>query len=192
MAPSSSTLRLHRRQVLGGILGAAAIGVRTAAAAVIAPPQVGPDGLWAEDFYQPTSGDLVADAGRAAAAGKVLALFWERAGCDYGAILHLVALRDPAIRDYLERRFYAVRLDFYGRRPVGDFGGGVLAERDLAATHAVTGTPTIEFRIADGREVYRMPGYAEPPIMRALFDYVHRAGYLAATDAEWLGARGLL
>lgn len=174
--------------MLGGLAasaGALTIGQSEAA------PQIGRDGLWIEDFYRPTSASIPIDLANASAEGKVLSIFWERAGCEYCAMLHLVALQDPDIRDFMARRFFAVRLNFYGNASIVDLDGRVLKERDLAVRHGVTGTPTMEFRIADGREVYRIPGYAEPPVLGALFDYVYRGGYLGMSDAAWLSARGL-
>ena len=181
------------RAVLGALALLTAASLGAAQAAELLPaPQLGPDGLWVQDWYRPTTGDLRRDLGQAAAEGLILAVFWEAAGCEYCADLHLTALRVPAVRDTIRNGFYVVRLNRFGTTPIVDFDGEARSERAIFARHGVRGTPAVEFRIADGTEVFRLPGYAEPPVLRAVFEYVQTGGYLYAPITDWLRTRGLL
>ena len=115
-----------------------------------------------------------------------------RSGCPYCAQLHLEALRDPQVRAYPADRFYTVRLDRFGRDPIRDLDGALLTQGEAAVRHQVVGTPTMEFRLADGREVLRLPGYADPAILLAAFEYVQTGGWLHVGIVGWLQQRGLL
>jgi thioredoxin-related protein len=169
--------------------GAAELLLRTD---LLPQPELGADGLWVQDWYQPTTGDLREDLAAAAREGKILALFWEAAGCQYCAQMHMTALRMPEVRDYITDRFYAVRLDRFGSLPIIDFDGHTQSERSIAALHRVQGTPAVEFRLADGTEVFRLPGFAEPVIFQAIFEYVHTGGYLSDPVLDWLRSREFL
>ncbi len=191
----SATARAGRILGFGLILSA----VFPAAAAELLPqpdllpqPELGADGLWIQDWYRPTTGDLRQDLAAAAREGKILALFWEAAGCQYCAQMHLTALRMPEVRDYITDRFYAVRLDRFGPIPIIDFDGRSRSERAIAVLHRVQGTPAVEFRLADGTEVFRLPGFAQPVIFRAAFEYVYTGGYLSAPVLDWLRSRNFL
>ena len=162
-----------------------------AAQEAVPPAVLGPDGLWQEDWFRESTGDLRSDLALAAAEGRFLAIFWERPGCPYCERLHLEAFRVPELRAYPQERFYAIRLNRFGRDRVVGFDGVERTHADLALHHAVWGTPTVEFRIADGTEVFRLPGYAEPPVLKAAFDYVVLGGYLHMGILDWLEERGL-
>ena len=166
--------------------------VPAAAQELVPLPERGSDGLWVEDWFRVSAGDLRADLAAASAEGRILAIFWERPGCQYCELLHLEALREPSLRDFVARHFYAVRFRRYGRDPVVGFDGVVRTEEQLAVRHAVIGTPTIEFRIADNSEVYRIPGYASAPVLLAVFEYVQLGAYLHTSIVDWLVARGLM
>lgn len=163
-----------------------------ARAEMLPAPVLGRDGLFVEDWFRPTTGDLRQDLARAAAEGKVLALFWERAGCEWCQLLHLEALRDSELRKFPAERFYSIRLDRHGSALVTDFEGRARRASELAERMGVIGTPTLSFRIADGREVLRLPGYAEPAVLRAAFEYVEYGAWAHATFPAWLERRGLL
>lgn len=186
---------MQRRALLTAILAAPVAGLCDIARGVepmLLPPPLGRDGLFVEDWLRASSGDLRRDLDLAAGEGKVLVLIWERAGCEYCAMLHLEALRDPALRDYAARRFYSVRLDRLAEQPVIDFDGVRRPQHAVAVRHGVLGTPTMEFLLADGREVLRLPGYADPRILLAAFEYVQFGGYLHTGIVGWLQKRGLL
>ncbi len=155
-------------------------------------PTLGADGLWIEPWYRETTWDLAQDAKLAAGEGKLLAVFWERQGCQFCLALHTIALRMPELHGYVADRFYVVRLDFLGERPVRDFDGYTAPQFEIASRHRAPGTPTIEFREGDGKEVLRIPGYVEPPTLLAAFEFADTRAYRETTINAWLKARGLI
>lgn len=154
-------------------------------------PAKGVDGMWIEDWMRPSTGDLTKDRALAAAEGKVLAIFWERDGCEFCAQLHGYALRMPALHRYVAERFYAVRLDFYGQKKFIDLDGAERTEQDMKLRHKVVGTPAIEFHTADGVEVLRIPGYVEPPVLKAAFEFVDTGAYKTTNINAFLHTRPL-
>ncbi|MBT5860844.1 MAG: thioredoxin fold domain-containing protein [Alphaproteobacteria bacterium] len=172
-----------------GLLLIAALPVE--ASELLPQPTVGADGFWVADWFHPTTGDLRRDLAAASAEGKILAVFWEAEGCQYCTKMHLTSLRDPDVRAYINHRFYVVRLDRYGSELIIDFDGETRTQAATSAHHHVVGTPAIEFRLADGEEVFRLPGFAQPAIFRAVFEYVHTGGYLSANIMDWLRAKRL-
>ncbi len=176
--------------------GAAPVDEAQAASAgkaeLLPAPTIGPDGLFVEAWFRPTTGDLSRDVALAAGEGKVLAIFWELDGCGFCALLHNEALRIPELHAYVSDRFYAVQLDYQGDRIIRDFDGVEAAERDIASRHRARGTPTIEFLTADAEVVLRIPGYAEPPILLGAFEYVDTGAYRESNINDWLQAQGLL
>ena len=155
-------------------------------------PTLGDDGLWVAEWLNPTTGDLRSDLAVAAHQGRILAVFWEHPRCKFCAEMHLVALQRPELRGFFTGPLYAVRLQRFGEEEIVDLDGVRRSERDVSLRHGVLGTPTIEFRLADGTEVFRIPGSAEPAILQAAFEYVTRGGYLHTTFVKWLLARRLL
>jgi thioredoxin-related protein len=172
--------------------GVVLIAVLPGAASELLPqPTVGTDGFWVAGWFHPTTGDLGRDLAAASAEGKILAVFWEAVGCQYCTKMHLTSLRDQDVRAYINDRFYVVRLDRYGTDLIIDFDGETRTQAATSAHHHVVGTPAIEFRLADGEEVFRLPGFAQPVIFRAVFEYVHTGGYLSANIMDWLRAKKL-
>ena len=155
-------------------------------------PTLGDDGMWIEAWEHPSSGDLARDAQLAAAEGKLLAVFWERAGCPYCLQLHTHDYRLLNLYKYVSQRFYVVRLDFYGTKPIRDIDGVSAGEHELALRHRVQGTPTMEFRTADGKEVLRIPGYVEPRVMESAFEFAYTGAYRQTKINDWLRERDLL
>ena len=176
---------MQRRSFLLGLMAAPL----TAPVALAAVPAVDAKGLHIEDWLGPPTGDLRRDLEHARAANKVLAVFWEATPCVYCDELHVKALRDPTMREYVAQRFHSVRYDRLGKGPLIDFNGAERSERDTALAHRVLGTPTIEFRVADAREVMRVPGYLGFNLLRSSFEYVDEGGYRQAGFAKWLQQR---
>ncbi len=150
---------------------------------------VAPNGLHRQPWFNDSSGNLGADLAAAGRAGRMLALVWEQEGCVYCREMHRVNLRVPEIVEYIRQHFYLVQLDMHGSRPLVDFDGKALIEAALARRHRVFGTPSIEFRRADEREVYRLPGYAQPAIFKLVFTYVVEKGFEISGLRDWLMAR---
>ena len=121
-----------------------------------------------------SSNDLSNDRAAAARQGKILVIVWEQFGCYYCKLMHEVNFQDHDIVNYVRGRFDFVQLDMRGNRVVMDLGGRATTEAKLARANQVTGTPTVQFLDRDGKEVFRMPGYAKPSLFLAIFEYVPR------------------
>lgn len=162
-----------------------------AAEPLLPMPVKGANGMWIEDWFRPSTGDLTKDLALAAAEGKVLAVFWERDGCTFCAQLHGEALRMPSLHVYVAERFYPVQLDFYGAKKVIDFDGVERTEVEIKLAHRILGTPAIEFRTPDKIEVLRIPGYVEPPVLAAAFEFVDIGAYKTTNISAFLRTRKL-
>lgn len=179
--------RLHYLVLLFGLLMFAP----PVGAAETAGGYMTPKGLHTEPWFNETSGDLSRDLQAANAENKILAIFWEQRGCVYCEKMHKVNLKIEGTVSFIRRSFYVVMLNMRGERPMIDFDGAAMSEAELARTHRVSGTPTIEFRNAQATEVFRVPGYAQPLIFHGIFDYVASGGYESSALGPWLKAKYL-
>jgi len=159
------------------------------ASAELPAPKMGADGMYTEPWFQAPALDMRKDVAAARAAGKTLAIIWEQAGCTYCQKLHMVHFRNEVMVEFIKKNFYVIKMDMRGDRQVTDLDGETMSEAKLARRHGVGGTPNIEFRNADGDEVFRMPGYAEPLIFYGVLDYVVSGGYKTASLGDWLSQR---
>lgn len=157
------------------------------------------EGLHQQDWYHASFGILAEDLAEAAAMGKRLAVVWEQIGCAPCAQMHEVNFRDPNVVEFIKTNFLVVQLDFRGDRPVTDFDGQVMTEKELARKHRVNTTPVIQFfpetaeamkgKRGTDAEVARMPGLYKAGMFLALFRYVHEQRYQHEDFASYLRAR---
>ena len=136
-----------------------------------------------------SSNDLSNDLAAAARRGKILVIVWEQFGCYYCKLMHEVNFQDHDIVNYVRGRFDFVQLDMRGNRVVMELGGRATTEAKLARANQVTGTPTVQFLDRDGKEVFRMPGYAKPPLFLAIFEYVAEKAYKSLTLRQYIVAK---
>lgn len=184
-------MKLWRALLAGFGVAVVAWGAWAAEDAVRAAPKVGADGLFAEDFYRTSTFDMAKDLALAIGEGKPLAIFWEREYCEYCAQLHNEALVLPELHRYVADRFYVVRFDFHGKRMVTDFDGTRVTEEQMRTRHRVLGTPTLSFRIEGFKEVLRIPGYVEPDVLGAAFEFVDAGVYVKMGIGAYLREVGL-
>jgi thioredoxin-related protein len=177
-----TTIRLAAALVL--ILALAGGGASAAGGA-----RLGAHDLMNQPWFQETTGDLRRDLARAQADGRILVLLWEQEGCPYCLQMHQEAFRDPGLVDYLTGRFHVIQLNLWGERALTDLDGARRTEAEMARSHRVGGTPSLEFRVAGGQEVFRMPGYAPPPIFLGVLEYVATGGYEHHTIQTWFKAK---
>jgi thioredoxin-related protein len=149
---------------------------------------LGESGLPSLSWFTETSSDLRDDIKGATAKGKLIAFVWEQAGCYYCKQMHEVNFGIDEVTDFVRSNFVLVQLDMHGDRVLTDLKGDAGLEADLARRNRVTGTPTIQFLTADGREVFRMPGYAKPAVFLAAFQYVQEGGYRTLSFRDWVKA----
>lgn len=149
---------------------------------------VGDSGLPSLSWFKETSSDLRADIESARESGKFLALVWEQAGCYYCKQMREVNFAVDEVANFVRAHFELVQFDMHGDRMLTDLKGEISRESELARRNRVTGTPTIQFLTADGREVFRMPGYAKPAVFLAAFQYVKEGGYHTLSFRDWVKA----
>lgn len=188
---------------IGAAIGAAASAgagglVFPARAGEIAPPKLGDNGLYEQEWFLQSFLELRDDLATADEEGKRFVIMWELKGCPYCKETHLVNLAKPEIRDYLIANFVIVQLDLAGSRMVTDFDGEALPEKAMARKWGVRFSPTIMFlpegpEITPGKsaadlEVARIPGYFRPPHFLAMFRYVREKAYLKTNFRKYLRA----
>jgi thioredoxin-related protein len=175
---------------IGAIGLAGAMPSLTRAASTNSHIEIG--GHMPEPWFAHSTLDLSKDLQAASAVGKLLALQWEQEGCQYCDELHSNNLQQPEIIDVGMKNFHVIQMDLWGEREFIDFDGEQRAENSLAKKHQVRSTPVIQFikanaNEADGaEEVFRIPGYAPPPLFLAVYEYVAQGGYETASLEEWI------
>ncbi len=140
-------------------------------------------------WFRETSLDMRRDLEETVREGKILAVVWEQRGCYYCKQMHEVNLQIHEIVDYLRAHFELVQFNLWGDRAVLDLDGRPTVERALARRYRVTGTPTIMFLDATGKEVFRMPGYARPALFLTVFEYVAERAYETQSLEEYVRAK---
>jgi thioredoxin-related protein len=116
--------------------------------------------------------DLKEDAAEAGSQGKRLLVYFGQEGCPYCAALFNDNFSQKHIVEYARAHFEAIDINMWGDRPVTDFSGDTLSEKDFAAKHKVWFTPTILFFDENGKQVVRINGYYPPRQFLAALEYV--------------------
>lgn len=116
--------------------------------------------------------DLKEDAAEAGSQGKRLLVYFGQDGCPYCAALFNNNFSQKHIVDYARKHFDAIDINMWGDRPVTDFSGETLGEKEFAARHKVWFTPTILFFDENGKQVVRINGYYPPRQFLAALQYV--------------------
>ncbi len=160
-----------------------------ASAQLATPPVPGPNGMPTQSWFKESSGDLAQDLVETIKQGKLLAIVWEQRGCYYCKQMHEVNFQDHEVMQYVRRRFEFVQLNLHGNRVMLDLGGDATTEARLAQRNRVTGTPTVLFLDREGKEVFRMPGYANPPLFLTVFEYVSDRAYVSQSLRDYIAAK---
>lgn len=120
--------------------------------------------------------NLPEDAAEAAAQKKRLLVYFGQEGCPYCAALFNNNFSQKSIVDYTRQHFDAIDLNMWGDRPVTDFNGDMLTEKEFAVRHKVWFTPTILFFDDKGNQVLRLNGYLPPRQFLAALKYAAQPG----------------
>ncbi|MHA1522890.1 MAG: thioredoxin family protein [Alphaproteobacteria bacterium] len=172
---------VNRRDFVAGV----AVGAMVAPAQVLARAPA-PAGLHHQDWFETTKRDLRQDHSQAIAQNKFLVLLWEQLGCTYCRQMHGIAFQQDDIVALAKANFYIIQMDMRGTREFVDLNGQTMSEAGIAQALHVTTTPTTLFIDERGEPVFRMPGYAAPPLFKAVYRYVIERGYLDASLREWV------
>lgn len=171
-------MRATRRSVCAGIVAAPFAALRAA--------PVRTDTGYTQDWFHDGFLNLREDAQEAAAVGQRLAVVFEQRGCPYCVEMHTDHLAQADIEEFIRPRYRMIQLDMHGARPVTDFDGEVVEERQLARRWRVAFTPTIVFlpeaipvarRPGREIEVARVAGLLRKPQFLGMFTYVAERGY---------------
>lgn len=139
------------------------------------------------DWFKQSFLDLkedVAEAKQSAKAGIIV--FFEQPHCAYCNALITNGFGDAAIARYTQKHFDVVTLDIYGDRPVTDFTGANLSERDFALKLKAELTPTLDFYDTDNKLVFRLRGYYPPEKFISALHYVVEKHYLTQRFRDYL------
>ena len=159
------------------------------AAQLVTPPIPGPSGMPTQSWFMASTNDLAKDLAEANKQGKILAIVWEQRGCYYCKQMHEVNFQDHEVVRYVRGRFVFVRRNIHGNRAVMDMDGRAATEALLASKNRVTGTPTIQFLDRNGKEGFRTPGFAKPPLFLTVFEYVAEKAYESLTLRAYIVAK---
>ncbi len=176
----------NRRKFLAGAFGA---GLGLAAMPMTTPALArydAPEGFFRQDWFQPLTFDLRKDREAAKKSGKMLVLQWEQLGCVYCKKMHEIAFQYDEIVDLAKANFHVIQMDMRGEREFTDFNGEKKTEARIARANRVSYTPTTQFFGEDAKEVFRMPGYANPPVFKAVYEHVIEKGYVQDTFRDWV------
>jgi len=179
--------RRHFLSAAAAALGAAGLGLWPTPAMA----EVRIEHFQRQPWFADTTFDLRQDLEAANAADKILALIWEQRGCHFCEQMHNEVFQREDIVELISKNFHVIQMDMHGKRRFIDFLGDDLEERELARHMLVRGSPTTVFLDEIGDEVFRMPGFGEAPVFKAVYRYVKEAGYEVATIQEWVKTHGL-
>ena len=144
-----------------------------------------PAGFQQQDWFHKTSFNLENDLAFAKNEGKTLALLWEQVGCSYCKKMHEVAFRDPEIVNLIRQNFVVVQMDMWGEREFLDMNDDTVTEATMARGYLIRGTPSAIFFDEIGDAIFQMPGYADPPVFKGVFQYVLEKGYNSQSFTDW-------
>ncbi len=134
--------------------------------------------------------ELAGDLAEAEAKGKGLVIVFEQIGCGACKRLHEVNFARPDLVATITANFDVLQINMYGDMEVTDFDGEVLSEGAYAQKMRINFSPTTVFFGADGKEVFRLPGYFKPFYYQRGFEYVmDRGPQRNILFPRWLRAR---
>lgn len=117
--------------------------------------------------------DFKEDLAEALKGGKAgLVVLFEQPGCGSCKRLHEVNFSKPELVKVVTENFDVIQINMYGDTAVTDLDGEETTEKKLAEKMMINFTPTTIFVGAEGKEVFRVPGYLSPRFYQAAFEYV--------------------
>ena len=157
----------------------------------VSAAQLRDDGLHYQPWIKVSFLDLADDLAEALEKGKKgLVIIYEQNGCGACKRLHEVNFADKDLVAYINQHFDVVQINLYGDNEVTDFDGEILSESAFAEKHVANFTPTTAFHVADGEEVFRLPGYMPARFYRQGYEYVVDDGHNSGLSyPRWVQAR---
>ena len=116
----------------------------------------------AQEFFDPSLGELNVELRHAMAAGKsALMIMFGSEKCPYCRRMRATVFRDAEVVDYFNRHFAKVEVDVLGAVDIIDFSGNVSTEKAFATRLGIVATPTFVFFDGEGHSVMRYSGALE-------------------------------
>ncbi len=140
-------------------------------------------------FFDQTFGDLKAELATARQEGKRGALvMFEMEGCPYCRAMRDKVLNQPEVQEYYRKHFAIFSIDVKGDKPLVDFSGANVAEKDFATRYNAKYTPTFQFFDLDGKPTASFTGVAKGGVKEflALGRYVVEGAYQKGSFADYL------
>lgn len=143
-------------------------------------------GAW-EGFFEPSLGDLRAEAADAKKSGKqALLLMYHFDACPYCARMKQEVLARPEVQAWYRKHFRAIAIDTRGSPDITGFDGRALPEKEFARAIGVRATPTFQFYGADGKLLAEHRGAIyDPAEFILLGEYVASGAYRNASFAAY-------
>lgn len=143
------------------------------AAAPASAGELRDDGIHFQPWIKVSFLDIREDVKEAVAKGKKgLVVIYEKKGCGTCKQLHEVNFGDKDLVKYITDNFDVIQINIFGDNEVTATDGTVMREADYAEANMVNFSPTTQFIGADGKEVFRLPGYLKLPFYRRGVQYV--------------------
>jgi thioredoxin-related protein len=136
-----------------------------------------------EKFFEPTLGDLRAEAAEARKEGrKGLLVMYHFEACPACARMKREVLLRPDVQARYREAFRAIAIDTLGAQEITGFTGKALPEKEFARAAGVRGTPTFQFYAPDGTLLYTQGGAMyDPAEFMLLADYIASGAHRSAS-----------
>ena len=108
---------------------------------------------------------------------KLLMLYFWQEGCPYCSRFEKNVLTHPAVEAMLKKRFYPIEMNMFGDKEAIDFKKKSTSEKRFAQNNDIQFTPTTVFFDEKGVEVFKVPGYWNPPHFIAAMKFVSEGYY---------------
>jgi len=178
----------NRRDFLIGA-GAGAVLLAAGQPAFGAPQPQKIKGFHHQPWFTETTFDLEKDGEIADKTNKAVMLVWEQLGCHFCKEMHEKVFTQPAVIELLTSNFHVIQMNLWGERKFKTSDGELLPEKEIAAQMFVRATPTTVFLDDLGVPVFRIPGYANPPILKAAYQYAAEKAYVCQNFDKWYKAK---
>lgn len=139
------------------------------ASGTVATPPAGSEKIrWAD------LDDGLAEAKRT---GRPLLVDVQTKWCGWCRKMDKTTYADPVVREFVSRKFIAVRIDAEDDERHVDYGGVESTHRQFADSFRITGYPTTLFLAADGALVTQVPGFVQPELFLGVLRYIGDGHY---------------
>ena len=179
---------LTRRAVLAGC---ATLAMLPAGRLRAETPRMSEDGLYHQPWFLESFLDLRDDFRAARSAGKTFVLLWELKNCPFCKLLHTQNFANAKIAAYAQENFTFLQLNFIGSRPVTDFDGQELSEKEMAQKYEIERTPTIQFFHESENPIAIETGrvqYMKPAEFLGMLRFIREKAYEDGPFDDWLRA----